>query len=160
MAAACRDAEGRLIVLVIGGPEHVELPPGEVETVLTGDKVLRPVKGTHCATGAPITGYEIHLGRTEGPDCARPVLDIEGRPDGASSADGRVAGTSVHGLFAADSFRRAYLAGFGVASTLAYEDQVERALDTLADHLERHLDLDRILAIARTRQTARTTSVM
>jgi adenosylcobyric acid synthase len=147
----------------ISDPEGVEGVGGtvaglgllDVETVLTGDKVLRPVNGTHCATGERATGYEIHLGRTSGPDCARPMLDIDGRPDGASSADGRVAGTYVHGLFAADAFRRAYVAGFGVASTLAYENQVERALDTLADHLERHLDLDRILAIARTRRTVR-----
>ncbi|WP_046864625.1 cobyric acid synthase [Microvirga massiliensis] len=132
----------------------------DIETVLTGDKVLRPVNGTHCGTGTLATGYEIHLGRTSGPDCARPMLDIDGRPDGASSPDGRVAGTYVHGLFAADSFRRAFLAGFGVASTLAYENQVERALDGLADHLERHLDLDRILAIARTRRTVRRASVM
>ncbi len=152
----------------ISDPEGVESPAGtvpglgllEVETVLTGDKVMRPVKGTHCATGTPIAGYEIHLGRTEGPDCARPVLEIAGRPDGASSADGRIAGTYVHGLFTVDAFRRAYLAGFGVASTLSYGGEVERALDALADYLERHLDLDRILAIAGTRQIERSACVV
>jgi len=72
-------------------------------------------------TGAAIEGYEIHLGRSKGADCARPLLDIEGRADGASSADGRVQGTYVHGLFTGDAFRKAWLAHFGITSSLAYE---------------------------------------
>ena len=107
----------------------------------------------HCSTGTPIEGYEIHLGRSEGRDCARPVLTIEGRPDGASTPDGRVQGTYVHGLFTGDAFRKAWLANLGIASTLAYEAQIETALDALADHLEAHLDIEAILGIARSRQT-------
>jgi adenosylcobyric acid synthase len=61
------------------------------------------------ASGEPFEGYEIHLGRTEGADCARPVLMVHGRPEGASSLDGRVQGTYVHGLFGSDGFRRAWL---------------------------------------------------
>jgi adenosylcobyric acid synthase len=124
----------------------------DVATVMTADKSTVEVSGRHCATGAPLRGYEIHLGRTEGPDCARPMLTIDGRPDGATSPDGRAQGTYVHGLFASDEFRRAWLADFSVASALAYEATVERALDGLADHLEAHLDIDAILAIARSRQ--------
>ncbi|MQT11685.1 cobyric acid synthase [Rhizobiales bacterium Sp-1] len=123
----------------------------DVETVLGGDKVTRPVRGRDVATNTPIEGYEIHLGRTQGPDCARPFVEIEGRPDGAVSADGRVAGTYAHGLFSADGFRARFLAGLGVASDFAYDEAVEAALDALADHLEAHLDLGRILAIARSR---------
>jgi adenosylcobyric acid synthase len=119
-----------------------------VDTVLTPDKTTVTVRGTDVATGEAVTGYEIHLGRTGGADCARPMLHIDGRPDGAQSEDGRVAGTYVHGLFAADSFRSAYLAGLGVPSTLAYDAAVERALGALADHLEAHLDIERLLAIA------------
>lgn len=146
----------------IADPDGVEGAPGQVpglgllavDTVLTGDKVTRPVTGRHPASGAALTGYEIHLGRTSGPDCARPLVEIEGRPDGATSADGRVAGTYLHGLFGDDGFRAAYLAGFGAASHLAYEAGIEAALDALADHLEAHLDVDRILAIARERQSS------
>ena len=129
-----------------------------MDTVLTADKATRLVTGTHRATGAPVQGYEIHLGRSEGPDCARPVLNLDGRADGATSASGAVSGTYVHGLFAADGFRRAYLAGFGAASALEYEAGVERALDALADHVEAHLDVDRILSIARARQASRTSA--
>jgi adenosylcobyric acid synthase len=83
----------------------------------------------------------------------RPLVVIEGRADGASSANGRVGGTYVHGLFTGDAFRKVWLAQFGIASSLAYEARIESALDALADHLEAHLDIDRILEIARSRQT-------
>jgi adenosylcobyric acid synthase len=143
----------------IADPDGIEGPPErvpglgllDVETVLTPDKVTRPAAGVHLASGAPVSGYEIHLGRTTGPDAARPLLALDGRPDGAASPDGRAQGTYLHGLFASDAFRRAYLTRFGAASGLAYETRVEAALDALADHMEAHLDLDCILTIARGR---------
>ena len=83
-------------------------------------------------------GYEMHVGRTSGPDCARPLLRFaDGRVDGAISPDGRVAGAYVHGLFADDRQRAAWLASLGAASELAYEAAVERTLDALAAHLPR-----------------------
>ena len=122
-----------------------------VDTILGGDKTTRPVTGTHAETGEAVAGYEIHLGRSEGPDLSRPFLRIDGKPDGAISSDGLVAGTYVHGLFSSDGFRRAYLATLGGRSEAYYEAGVEAALDSLAAHLARHLDLDAILAIARSR---------
>ena len=100
-------------------------PPGEteglglldVETVLTPKKSLRAVEGESLAGGAPFTGYEMHVGVTTGPDTARPVLRFEdGRADGATSADGRVKGVYVHGLFSDPRQRAALLAGFGASS--------------------------------------------
>jgi adenosylcobyric acid synthase len=143
----------------IADPDGIDGPAGtvaglgllDIVTMMTADKSTREVTGRHNASGAPVRGYEIHLGRTEGPDCARPVVTIEGCPDGATSADGRVQGTYVHGLFASDEFRCAWLAGFGVASALAYEDRVEQALDALADHLETHVEMDAVFAIAQRR---------
>ncbi len=140
----------------IADPHGVEGPawtvPGlgllNVETVLTPDKTTVAVSGRHAASGEPIAGYEIHLGVTTGMDCLRPLLDLDGGSDGAQSADGRVAGTYVHGLFASDGFRRAFLASLGAGSSLAYDAAVEGALDALADHLEAHLDIGRLLAIA------------
>ncbi len=143
----------------IADPEGVEGPRGEVaglrllavDTVLGGDKTTAPVAGTHAESAAPVAGYEIHLGRSHGPDCAQPFLTIGGRADGAVSPDGLVAGTYVHGLFAGDAFRRAFLAKLGARSSAAYEAGVEAALDGLARHLAAHLDLDAVLAIARSR---------
>ena len=122
-----------------------------VETVLGGDKTTRAATGRHVESGAPISGYEIHLGRTVGADCARPFVTIDGRQDGAVSADGLVAGTYVHGIFSSDAFRKAFLRTLGAPSTVAFEAGVEATLDALAAHLSRHLDLEKILAIARTR---------
>ena len=123
----------------------------DIATVMRGDKSTTLVRGTHLASGTAITGYEIHLGQTAGADCARPLLTIDGRPDGAISRDGRVQGTYVHGLFAGDAFRRAWLADLGIVSALAYDTRIDTALDALADHLEAHLDIDALLAIARRR---------
>jgi adenosylcobyric acid synthase len=130
----------------------------DIATVMSADKSTRSARGVHCASGEPVQGYEIHLGHSQGADCGRPVVVIDGRPDGASSTDGRVQGTYLHGLFASDGFRKAWLAGFGIASAIAYEDRIEQALDALADHLERHLDIDAILDIAKSRQNTKTSS--
>jgi adenosylcobyric acid synthase len=143
----------------IADPDGVEGPAGLVEglrllavdTVLTPDKVTVPLAGRHAASGETVAGYEIHLGRTEGPDCARPFLDLGGRSEGAVSADRLVIGTYAHGIFASDGFRRAFLAGLEARSAVAYETEIEAALDELAAHLAAHLDLERILAIARSR---------
>jgi adenosylcobyric acid synthase len=123
----------------------------DVATSLTRDKQLRSVEGR--AGGVGVAGYEMHLGETRGPDCARPFVDLGGRADGARSEDGLVAGCYLHGLFASDPFRASLLADLGAErqSALAYEESVEETLDALADHLAESLDLDRILAIARSR---------
>ena len=69
--------------------------------------------------------------------------------EGASSPDGRVRGCYLHGLFAGDAFRAAYLRDLGAApSGTGYDAGVEATLDALAGHLEAALDLDRLLALA------------
>ena len=146
---------------MIADPEGIEGRPGtsaglgllDLETVLTGDKRLAAVRGCERASGEPVAGYEMHMGRTSGPDLARPLLDLAGRPDGAISADGRVMGCYVHGLFTSDDFRHAFLARLKARerSTIAFEQMVERTLDALADHLAAHVDTRRLLEIARRR---------
>ncbi|RMH48294.1 MAG: cobyric acid synthase [Alphaproteobacteria bacterium] len=142
----------------IADPDGVEGPPQtvdglgllDVETIMLADKTVRPVSGRDRNSGAAVLGYEIHAGRTEGPDCGRSWLEIEGRPEGASSRDGRVRGAYVHGIFASDDFRRAFLAELGAPeSGLSYEHDVERTLDRLAAHLDAHMDTERFLALAR-----------
>ena len=146
----------------IADPEGVEGPPGEapglglldVETVLTSEKMLLETSGVERASGAAVRGFAMHVGRTSGADAARPMLHLGGgRADGAVSADGRVAGCHLHGLFASDTFRRACLARLGGAgdASLDYERRVEETLDALAAHLEAHLKIDRLLEIARAR---------
>lgn len=72
----------------------------------------------------------------------------DGRSDGAVSADGRVYGTYIHGLFTDDAFRTAYLNAFGVRSDLSYDQDIDRILDDLAGHLDNVLDVEAILNIA------------
>ncbi len=120
----------------------------DVNTVMDPQKRLSLTNARHLTSGAELQGYEIHLGKTDGPDCARAWLEVGGRPEGAASADGRVMGCYLHGLFASDGFRSAYLKGLGVTSDLAYEQNVEATLDALAAHLETHMDIDLLLELA------------
>jgi adenosylcobyric acid synthase len=121
----------------------------DVETVLTREKTLVSVTGT-TSDGMPFKGYEMHMGVTQGPDCARPFATVEGKPEGAVSANGRVIGTYVHGLFADDRQRSAWLERLGAGpANVAYEELVEATLDRLAKHLATFVDLDRLLTLAR-----------
>ncbi len=143
----------------IADPEGIEGPPAavdglgllDVETVMTAQKRLTRTTARHLASGEAVEGYEIHIGTTTGPDTARPWIDVAGRPEGASSRDGRVQGCYLHGLFAADGFRTAYLGALGVAAGGGgYAVGVEETLDALAAHLEAHLDVDALLGFAAT----------
>jgi adenosylcobyric acid synthase len=123
----------------------------DIETRLTAKKVLLPVSGVDITTGERIRGFEMHVGRTEGPDCERPWLRLDGRADGAISRDGRVRGCYVHGLFAADEFRAAFLSSLRMreSSGFGYESRVTASLDAWANHLEEHLDIERMIGFAR-----------
>jgi adenosylcobyric acid synthase len=144
---------------MVRDPLGLEGPPGEapglglldVETTLDAAKTVRETAFSHAASGAPGQAYEIHLGRTEGADTSRASFRVDGRPEGAASADGRVTGTYLHGVFSADRVRAALLDAVGraPASTLCYESEIEATLDALAAHLERHLDVAAILDLAR-----------
>ncbi|HEX9857805.1 MAG TPA: cobyric acid synthase [Paracoccaceae bacterium] len=143
---------------VVRDPEGIEGAPGEtpglglleVETTMTPDKRLTRTRATHAASGLAVEGYEIHIGHTSGPACARPFARVEGRAEGATSADGRIMGSYLHGMFTNDIFRSAFLAQIGAApSGLRYGAGVEDTLDALAAHMETHLDVAGLLALAR-----------
>jgi adenosylcobyric acid synthase len=139
-------------------PDGIEGPPGtaaglgllDVETTLSGEKRLEPVAGA-TSDGAPFAGYEMHMGVTEGADCARPFARLaDGSAEGAVSADGRVIGTYIHGLFANDSQRSAWVKRFAPGgAAIAYDTLIEETLDKLAAHLAAHIDVDRLLTLSR-----------
>jgi len=123
----------------------------DVATEMQPEKRLRRTRALHIASGEAMRGYEIHIGTTQGPDCTRAWLEIDGAAQGAASPNGRIRGCYLHGLFASDGFRRRYLTEIGgQPSTLDFEASVDDTLDQLAAHLERHLDLDRLLGFAGT----------
>ncbi|GGD39604.1 cobyric acid synthase [Sinisalibacter lacisalsi] len=142
----------------IADPDGIEGAPGHapglgllnVTTRLEPAKTLARTTATYLPSGDLVEGYEIHLGQTEGPDRARGWLGLDGRTDGAASADGRVMGTYLHGLFTSDAFRRAFLAKLGAGSSdFAYSEALDATLNALAEHIEAHIDLDALLALAR-----------
>src|SRR5690242_9185317 len=140
----------RMLGKSVSDPDGIEGAAGEtpglglldVTTDMTPEKSLTRVKAVHAETKQPIEAYEIHIGRTEGADRARPFAFVDDTAEGAISADGRVQGSYLHGLFTSDTFRRAYLARLGVApANESFGVRVDDALNALADHIETHLDV-------------------
>jgi len=119
-----------------------------VRTVFGEDKITALRRGR--ALGEELNGYEIHHGRT---GATSPWIDLEGAAgegvaEGASTADGRVLGTSLHGLFESDGFRRAFLGAVAArsakkwsAGAFSFAAAREARADVLADALEQHLDI-------------------
>lgn len=136
----------------VADPDGIEGPPADaaglglldISTTLTPAKKLVEVSGREVRSDLPVTGYEMHVGVTTGPDTARPMLKLSTGVDGVIAADGRISGCYVHGLFASDAFRAAYLQRLrpGARAALVYEAGIDATLDALADHLEAHLDLE------------------
>jgi adenosylcobyric acid synthase len=143
----------------VADPQGIEGPAGsvaglgllDVETVLTADKTLRQVEGYLQAESSYFAGYEMHVGDTSGPDCARPALRFtDDRPDGATSVDGRIAGHYVHGIFVAVPARKALIASLGgEGSDIDHDAKIETILDNLAVHIAEHVDLDALLTLSR-----------
>ena len=141
----------------IDDPEGIEGPPGrvpglghlDITTVMKPEKRLALTAATYLPSGDAVQGYEIHMGQTDGPDRAHAWLSVDGRTEGAASASGQVKGCYLHGLFAADQFRATFLQGLGAERPVTgYGAGVEATLDSLASHLETHLDIDAILNLA------------
>jgi adenosylcobyric acid synthase len=134
----------------IADPEGIEGAAGsdpglgllDVHTVMTPEKQVSPAMATHVPSGQTFSSYEIHVGRTSGPDCDRAFAQIGDRRDGAISRDGRITGTYLHGMFRDDAFRRQWLEGYGVMQSVSYDRGIEDTLDRLAEHLERHVAVD------------------
>jgi adenosylcobyric acid synthase len=155
----------QMLGLSVSDPEGIEGPvdtvPGlgllDVATTIGSAKTLGEVHGTHLVSGAAVRGYEMHMGRSTGPAIQRSLFalrrpgsaatgNVDQEAEGAQSADGRIAGTYVHGVFAADEFRAWFLAQLGVRSAVTgFDGQVDEALDDIAQALEDCLDVERLL---------------
>ncbi|MRR56412.1 MAG: cobyric acid synthase, partial [Deltaproteobacteria bacterium] len=154
-------------------PDGIESAVAEAEGlgILDVETVLLPEKETHQAearllpaalliapnAGDTVSGYEIHMGNTTLGPTAKPFSQLLYRSgsevavlDGAVSANGRVFGTYLHGIFDNHEFRSAFLnrlrreKGLPIVSA---EYREEDPFDLLAEHLERHLDLERLFRI-------------
>ena len=141
----------------IADPDGIEGPATSVRglgllditTVMSTQKRITLSSAIHTASGTSVTGYEIHIGETVGPDRSNSWLTLDGRPEGAASANGRIKGCYLHGLFTADGFRQAYMKDIDApVRAMEYEADLEATLDALAMHLEACLDIDQILGLA------------
>ena len=148
----------QMLGVSIDDPEGIEGPKGKtkglgllnVKTVMKPKKSLTSVSATHLASGLKFSGYEIHIGQTNGPDCSRPFSCIDNVNEGAVSENGLVFGSYIHGMFADDKFRRVFLEQLGIAaSKVSYAKSVAQTLDALGNHLENHLNIDLIISSAR-----------
>ncbi|OGS90431.1 MAG: cobyric acid synthase CobQ, partial [Gallionellales bacterium GWA2_60_18] len=121
----------------------------EFDTTLAAEKQLRNVRGTLALEDAPVAGYEIHAGISEGPALQHPALQLEHCPDGAVSDDRQIFATYLHGLFESPQATDALLhwAGLADASTPDYHARREADIDRLADAVEQHLDGNRLRAL-------------
>jgi adenosylcobyric acid synthase len=148
----------------IHDPYGLEGIPGETpclglldaETTLRRDKVLSRSTGVWVENGESVEGYEIHMGVTEHSAGATPAIRIlsqNGKPaalfDGATSSDGRIWGSYLHGLFDTPNFRNSFLRGIcgddeavrGVHGSDRLPDFKNQQYDLLADHFQTHLDM-------------------
>ena len=143
----------------ISDPDGVEGSPRtlpglgilDVETVLGGDKTVILSSGQDVASKHNVSGYEIHMGTTTGPDTGHPWLMMTGnKPEGAKSKNNQVMGCYLHGLFQSDQFRQHFLQSLGMKTRVSvnYRQQVDTTLDELSHHLETHLNIDRLHEIA------------
>lgn len=131
-------------------PEIEGLGLLNVETDLLPEKTVQTFQAESCEFSCELSGYEIHMGYTDGSDCARPMVDFDGRLDGAISKQGNVRGCYLHGLFGSDVYRKKLLKqlGFEADEKTSYSASLELALDELAGEMEKWLDIDGLLGVA------------
>lgn len=126
----------------------------DYETTLTSNKHLVNVQGTLASGDAEVRGYEIHMGETTGRALERPAIWLEGRdgrrPEGACSDDDQLLATYVHGVFdtPAACARLLEWAGLAASEAFDYDALRQRSLDTLADAVAAHVDVDALWRVA------------
>ena len=136
----------------IHDPEGVEGKPGssagldflDMETTLQQNKCLRKTSGFLSANNIPVSGYEIHAGFTQGDALKKPVMKLEGKPDGALSDDDLVMGTYLHGLFDMPEAFQAILAWAGCITkeSVSLDEVREVGINLITDALEQNFDFD------------------
>ncbi|HEY9156851.1 cobyric acid synthase [Candidatus Binatus sp.] len=136
----------------------------EMETIFQGGKITDRIRAIHLPTSIPVSGYEIHSGRITGVTASRALFRLTHRDssavnelEGARSDDGRVIGTSIHGMFDSAGFRRNFLdeirtsKGLAPLESAAQDDtdaNRRTAFDRIADALEASVDMAQVAALA------------
>lgn len=119
----------------------------DFETTIEKQKELKLVEGQFCFDNAIVTGYEIHMGKSQGPALDNPAIKLVDKVDGAISKDNQVMGTYLHGLFDQTSALSSLLKWAGLNETVSFDYEAirEQELDRLADEMLQHIDIDDLL---------------
>ena len=142
----------------VSDPEGIEGIPGihdglghlDITTIMQTTKTVRQITAYSPFLDCSARGYEIHAGETTGPQMNQPFLTCDGRPVGAMSENGQIMGSYLHGLFTDDNFRAHFLSLLRSGNVVQsnFSQQIEDAIDILADQMEKHLDIDFLLQTA------------
>lgn len=119
----------------------------DFETTLEKQKQLELVKGHFITDKAVVSGYEIHMGISEGPALKNPAIQLPNKVDGVISDDSQIMGTYLHGLFDQTSALSHLLKWSGLNETMSfdYEALKEEELDRLAEEMQKHINIDLLL---------------
>jgi len=141
----------------IHDPDGIEATAGsshgfallEIETILEKEKQLFNVEGQFSLSNSKVCGYEIHAGITSGRGLNTPAIRFSDRTDGAISDDQQIIGTYLHGLFDHSESCQSLLtwAGLEQAKAIDYFSRRELEINRLADEIEKHIDINAILAL-------------
>ncbi|WP_096225247.1 cobyric acid synthase [Geobacillus sp. FJAT-46040] len=150
----------QMLGAVIRDPYGVETPLLEVkglgllpmETTLERTKITIRSEGVLTWGGErfAVQGYEIHMGRSAPLSGYAPLIEADGRHEGAKHSDERVLGTYMHDLFHNDAFRTAFLnairreKGAPLHGAVSFHTRKEAMFDRLAAHVREHVDVGRI----------------
>jgi adenosylcobyric acid synthase len=142
----------------IHDPDGIEGMPGssvglnllQMQTQLQPQKQLKLATGQLLFDAAPVSGYEIHMGISQGPALGQALVDLGEHKDGAISLDQQVAGTYLHGLFEQSQACDALLrwAGLETPDTPDYHALREREIERLAEAAEEHLDIEQLIDLS------------
>ena len=139
--------------LIEGMDKHISgLGLLDIETTIIGEKKLIPQQAIDITTNMAVSGYEMHMGKTTGNGLKKPMLRLNDKKfDGAISEDGNIMGCYLHGIFANDDFRNAFLDQYRSQrkNNIGYDDMIEKTLNQLADHMEEYINLDQLLVLAK-----------
>ena len=181
-------AGGAAVIGVCGGyqmlgtkvsdPEHIESSITDLDglglldltTTFEGSKETHRISGRVVAdtgllagaSGMPVKGYEIHMGRTVGEGYSPPFriedradapVTAEGELEGALDASGSVMGTYIHGLFHNGELRGAMLRELARRKGVSLPDvttelDIDREYDKLADWVRSSIDMDLIYRVS------------
>ncbi|KAF0995159.1 cobyric acid synthase [Geobacillus sp. TFV-3] len=150
----------QMLGAVIRDPYGVETPLPEVkglgllpiETTLERTKITIHAEGmlTWAGERFSVQGYEIHMGRSTPLPGYAPLVEADGRQEGAKHSDERVLGTYMHDLFHNDAFRTAFFnnirrqKGIAPSGVRLFRSLKEKAFDRLAAHVRQHVAIERI----------------